>query len=73
MNPRGDLLRNGARIGFRGFGGGESAVALELREIGPIGALHLPEGFRQPLGRERGTRDRAQLCGQRSHRSSFLL
>ncbi len=67
FKPRRDLLRDTARIGLGLLGGGERAVALKLREVGPVGAAHLTEGFGQALGRERGARDRAQFGQQRRH------
>ena len=41
---RGDLFGEGARIGLGGLGGGQRAVRLELREVGPVGDLDAAEG-----------------------------
>ena len=49
LQPRGDLFGNGAGIGFRRLRRRQRAIALELRQIGPVGHLHLAEMSRQAL------------------------
>ena len=49
---RGDLFGEGARIGLGGLGGGQCAVRLELREVGPVGDLDAAEGGVEAFGGE---------------------
>ena len=59
LQPGGDLLGDGARIGLGRLGRGQRAIALELRQVGPVGGLHLAEGLRQTL-RPRTPRSRSR-------------
>jgi len=65
--PRGDFLRDGARIGFGKLGRGERAIALELREVGTVGKVDLPQSLGQTFSRERLARDRAKFGDERGH------
>jgi hypothetical protein len=67
LQARRDLFGDRARIDLRLLGGRQRAVALELREIGPVGALHQAQLGQQSLGGERGARDRRQFLGERDH------
>ncbi len=67
LQPVHDLLRDRARIGLGLFGGRQCAIALELAEIRPVRRLDLAQLGRKAFGRERGSRDRRQLCGKAGH------
>ena len=71
ISRKGSRNLNGqrTRIGPRLLRRRQRAVALELGQIGTVGRLHLPELRRQSFGRERPSRDRAQLRRERRHGS----
>ena len=67
LEPRGDLLGEPARIGLGLLGRRQRAVALELRQIGPVRDLHRPQFGGKAFGGKSGTHDRRQFGGKASH------
>ncbi len=67
LQARGNLFGDGAGIGFRSLGRRQRAVALELRQVRPIGGLHKPEIFRKPFRGERLAGDARKFGSQRCH------
>ena len=57
LQPGGNLLGNGARIGLGRLRRRQRAVALELRQVRPVGRLHATETLRQAFRREGLPRD----------------
>ncbi len=67
LETGGDLFGNDARIGLGGFCRRQRAVALKLRQVGPVGGCDAAKAFSQAFGGERRAGNPRQVGRERTH------